>query len=106
MSNSRESDKFVVRLPDGLRDRITTLAKKNHRSMNSEIVHRLERSMVSTELCALQAQLIQQLSDRIVELEAKAPESNQVVSTTLPLVPAPTLQCLQAREHSGSRAVL
>lgn len=105
MSKSREQDKFVLRLPDGLRDRITTLASKNHRSMNSEIINRLERSMVNTELCTLQAQLIQQLSDRIVELETRVPELNSLVSTTLPLGPVSTLQCLQAQEHSGSRAV-
>lgn len=35
---SREMDKFVVRLPDGLRDRIAARAAANHRSMNGEII--------------------------------------------------------------------
>ncbi|MFJ3119583.1 Arc family DNA-binding protein [Pseudomonas protegens] len=35
-------EKFVVRLPDGMRDRIALQARDNARSMNSEIVHRLE----------------------------------------------------------------
>lgn len=38
-------DKFIVRLPDGLRDRIAELAKANGRSMNSEIVQRLQASL-------------------------------------------------------------
>lgn len=41
---SRTADQFVVRFPDGMRDRIAEEAKKNNRSMNAEIVARLERS--------------------------------------------------------------
>jgi len=40
--NSRTAEKFVVRLPDGMRERIAEIAQKNHRSMNSEIVLHLE----------------------------------------------------------------
>lgn len=39
---NRESDKFLVRLPDGMRDRIRAAADRNIRSMNAEIVHSLE----------------------------------------------------------------
>jgi hypothetical protein len=39
---NRESDKFVLRLPDGLRDRIKRAAESNRRSMNAEIVATLE----------------------------------------------------------------
>lgn len=105
MSKSREQDKFVLRLPDGLRNLISTLASKNRRSMNSEIINRLERSLISTDLCALQAQLIQQLSNRIVELETSTPESKSMVSTTPPEEPTTTLLCHQAREHTVSRVV-
>lgn len=41
---NRESDKFIVRLPDGMRDRIKTAAEANNRSMNAEIVARLDAS--------------------------------------------------------------
>lgn len=44
MSESRDQSKFVVRLPEGMRDRIAEAARQNNRSMNSEIVHRLESS--------------------------------------------------------------
>ncbi|KHL67904.1 Arc-like DNA binding domain-containing protein [Pseudomonas flexibilis] len=43
--SSRTADKFVVRLPDGMRDRIAEVARLHHRSMNSEIIARLEQSM-------------------------------------------------------------
>lgn len=42
--SSRTAEKFVLRLRDGMRDRIAELAKENHRSMNSEILERLEQS--------------------------------------------------------------
>jgi hypothetical protein len=37
----RESDKFMLRLPPGMRDAIAHEAEENGRSMNSEIVDRL-----------------------------------------------------------------
>ncbi|PZR46006.1 Arc family DNA-binding protein [Burkholderia sp. WTPI3] len=41
---SRSADQFVVRLPDGMRDRIAEMARRNNRSMNAEIVARLSES--------------------------------------------------------------
>lgn len=37
-SRSRSLDRLIVRLPDGVRDRIAARAKANGRSMNSEVV--------------------------------------------------------------------
>lgn len=42
---SQMADRFQVRMPDGLRDRLRDEAAKNNRSMNAEIVARLEASM-------------------------------------------------------------
>jgi hypothetical protein len=39
-------DKYILRLPDGMRDRIRTAADDNNRSMNAEIVARLGKSFV------------------------------------------------------------
>lgn len=36
------TDKFMLRMPDGMRDRIKIVAETNNRSMNSEIVATLE----------------------------------------------------------------
>ncbi len=44
--SSRTADKFVVRLPEGMRERIALVARNHHRSMNSEIIARLEQSML------------------------------------------------------------
>lgn len=40
----RGSDQFMVRLPDGMRERLRDAADANNRSMNAEIVARLEHS--------------------------------------------------------------
>jgi len=40
---SQQQDKFVLRLPDGLRDRIKAKADDNGRSMNAEIIQLLEK---------------------------------------------------------------
>lgn len=43
-SASREADKYIVRFPDGMRDQIAEAAKASKRSMNAEIVARLQQS--------------------------------------------------------------
>lgn len=40
----QSSDKYIIRFPDGMRDQIADAARKNGRSMNAEIVQRLEHS--------------------------------------------------------------
>jgi hypothetical protein len=40
-SPSRDQNKFIVRLPEGMRNRIAEAAKANGRSMNAEIVSAL-----------------------------------------------------------------
>lgn len=44
---SQTQDKFTVRFPDGMRDKIAEIAKKNNRSMNSEIILALEEYIKS-----------------------------------------------------------
>jgi len=42
---STEADKFIVRLPAGMRARIAESAKSNNRSMNAEVVGLLQQAM-------------------------------------------------------------
>lgn len=44
---SQTADKYVVRFPDGMRDRIAEVARANNRSMNAEIISRLERTLIA-----------------------------------------------------------
>ncbi|MCB4862398.1 Arc family DNA-binding protein [Sphingobium sp. PNB] len=46
-ATSRTSDKFVVRLPDGLRDELRKLAIARHRSMNGQMVAILEQGIAA-----------------------------------------------------------
>lgn len=51
---SRTAEQFVVRFPDGMRDKIADAAKSNNRSMNAEIIARLQESfqqpLISSDL--------------------------------------------------------
>ena len=47
---SREADKVMVRMPDGLRPWIAEEAKRNHRSANAQIVWMLQRMRAQIEL--------------------------------------------------------
>jgi len=44
----REYDRFILRLPDGLRERLASRAKANERSMNAEVIQILEEGMDET----------------------------------------------------------
>ena len=50
VSTNRESDKFIVRLPEGMRDAIRRSADAKGRSMNAEIVARLRGSLGLDEI--------------------------------------------------------
>lgn len=77
VSTGRDSDKFMLRFPEGMRERIAEVAKANGRSMNSEIVSRLEQSFqfessgsllaVQPSAEALDARL-KQLSEAVAEV--------------------------------------
>lgn len=71
MNDSRVQDKFVIRLPDGLRPEIAAVASRNQRSMNGEIINRLERSLSLELVLDQKNKVITQLLNRISELEAE-----------------------------------
>jgi hypothetical protein len=51
-------DKYVLRLPDGMRDRIKAAAEKNNRSMNAEIIARFsDVDELQEQIKALQREL-------------------------------------------------
>ncbi|MCZ3377463.1 Arc family DNA-binding protein [Rhizobium sp. AG207R] len=65
-SPSRSLDKIIIRLPDGLKERIQRAAVENGRSVNSELVALLEREY--PPILKLNEQL-----QEIVDLIAKFP---------------------------------
>lgn len=79
--NAQDQDKYIVRLPNGMRDRLKQSAAEAGRSLNAEMVARLEASFqVSTlngEVAALIERHIRQaVDDRLTaiaqSLSAKA----------------------------------
>ena len=65
------ADQFLIRFPEGMRDRLAKLAAANGRSMNTELVSRLEKSMADSEnLNTLEIQVaelwtkVEELNDR------------------------------------------
>lgn len=76
---TREHDKFIVRLPDGMRDRLSTEAKVRGVSMNALIVEIIENALDSGEeyaLAVLRAEL-RDVSRRVVEHTRNAAESSE-----------------------------
>lgn len=69
-SINRDSDKFMLRLPDGMRERIKIAADANNRSMNAEIVATLELQYPPiVPLEVNQWDLVQESVQRIRELK-------------------------------------
>ncbi|QNQ62525.1 Arc family DNA-binding protein [Brucella sp. 6810] len=48
MYPSEKLDQYMLRFPDGMRERLKTLAKDNNRTLNAEIIARLEASFSSS----------------------------------------------------------
>jgi hypothetical protein len=70
-SPSQTQDKFIVRLPDGMRDQISAAAKANNRTMTAEIVSRLERTFREERLSAVEGK-IEEATDLAVDAVADA----------------------------------
>ncbi|SFB20035.1 Arc family DNA-binding protein [Azotobacter beijerinckii] len=66
MTDSRQADKFVIRLPGGMRDRIGAAAVAQHTSMNSLIILALESYLDGQEH---QKILLEALSEKLERLE-------------------------------------
>lgn len=62
-TESRHADKYIVRFPDGMRDRLKEEAKANNRTLNAEIVARLEGSFAVTAFPARDQQELDAMMD-------------------------------------------
>jgi hypothetical protein len=73
ISTGRSSDQFPLRLPDGMRDRIAKEAKANGRSMNAEIVGRLEwsfRTPAGVQNAFLESKDYEEIIHSLVKVQA------------------------------------
>jgi len=75
----RGADQFVVRLPEGMRDKIAAAAEARGRSMNSEIVDRLLKSMEQSDDVKELQRVIGDLLEKVERLENKVYEPGEIV---------------------------
>ncbi len=91
-------EKFVIRLPNGLREQIKALSEQNRRSMNSEIIMVLEKHIqqftqeemrdFSTE------ELVQEVRNTQLDDYKQAPLTDQVLQERLEALPAEKKEAL------------
>lgn len=102
----RGSDQFIVRLPNGMRDRIKAAAEANNRSMNAEIVATLDEKYPAPEPdpngfdVALALRLLEELkgfSDRF--RAAKTPSESDQISVEFERLSAEIGQFLGERNR-------
>lgn len=74
---SRKLDQYIVRFPDGMRDKLKNAAKDNKRSMNAEIVERLERSFESEETISYLQDLLAKARREILRYEDQKPQPSE-----------------------------
>jgi hypothetical protein len=67
----RDSDQFLLRLPDGMRERILSAAEVNGRSMNAEIIARLKTSFESGYGLDEVLKRLEKLEQRMGEFEER-----------------------------------
>lgn len=96
MSNdfpSRQLDKFMLRLPDGMREQIGAAARANRRTMTAEIIRRLEdsfNSSVNVPNVISEQDIIQMIIDthtivtKMQEAGSTAPHQSDGVLSRLP----------------------
>ena len=94
---NRNSDKFMLRLPDGMRDAIAEFAKQSGRSMNAEIVYRLQKSIEEDQA---ETGGIQQMEFRIVDPSiGKGPQKIFNALEEMERILTGTLKMLEEAEH-------
>lgn len=74
MSGSDEEIRLTLRLPASLRDRIAKEAEKSGRSMNGEMVYRLEKTIVDDDTVERHETEINELYQKVDQLEANLDE--------------------------------
>jgi hypothetical protein len=82
---SQLAERFQIRMPDGLRDKIREAAEANKRSMNTEIVARLEESFEAAGSVSLDQrtvfELASQLADMLIQGQRSSPGKSLLGST-------------------------
>jgi hypothetical protein len=76
-ATSRESDKFILRLPDGMRERLAEVAESQGRTMNAVVIGALAEYLTGAK--SVESQLAG-IEKAILALTDKVAQQNQTVS--------------------------
>lgn len=87
MTKVQPQDKFVIRLPDGMREQIAERAKANHRSSNAEII-----DMISTGISRATSESEDKMTDNLIY---KAPQAENT-SRRVYVLPVELVQRIHA----------
>lgn len=74
---SEEKEKFMLRMPEGLREKLASVAQANGRSMNSELITRIEASFdvrigLESDIARMLEDFINaKVADRLREIASK-----------------------------------
>jgi predicted DNA-binding protein len=75
-TTGRGSDKFILRLPEGMRARIQALAAQKGRSMNSEVIAALEKYIENDDSTGLLWDAVEELQNEIKDLKRGGRDPN------------------------------
>lgn len=95
---SQTAERFQIRLPDGMRDAIRDAAEKNGRSMNAEIVHRLEASLAIGKLSPHEFLSVQEWE---AENSKKLADALRRIANSVELLGSGALEMLADRPEDG-----
>jgi len=70
-TKTTQTDQYLIRLPDGMRSKLSKLAEANGRSMNAEIVSALEQHLTGSDRFSAIEASIQNHDRTVQELEAR-----------------------------------
>jgi predicted DNA-binding protein len=76
---SRESDKFILRMPDGMRERLAEVAESQGRTMNAVVIGVLAEYLAGAQ--SLESQL-GEIKTALLALTDKVTEQGQAISKT------------------------
>lgn len=85
-TTNADSDKFIVRLPDGMRTRIAEAATANNRTMNAEVIARLNKSFEQEKAAG---EAIERMNDTLAQLTLEFARFSEKLDAPEPAKKAP-----------------
>ncbi|RUV75949.1 MAG: Arc family DNA-binding protein [Mesorhizobium sp.] len=74
-SKSRKLDQYIVRFPDGMRDRLKELAEEHNRSLNAEIIDHIHKGLEHERLLSV-------IDSREREIALLSTQSTELIEST------------------------